>query len=400
MNKILDIGQNIHHDDSITKLEYRSYAPFLNSFNNSDEIRICIQNQDLYLLPCESFIYVEGRLVKTDGTVSATAQLVNNAFAYLFDSLRYELNGVEIDQNRNVGHTSTIKNYISLTENESKTLINASWSPDNNIALNNGYFNFCVPLKILLGFAEDYKKIVINAKHELILTRARTDNNAIISANDEMKFDITKLQWRVPHVTASNDEKLSLLKFVDSGKSIKMSFRSWDLYEYPLLPITTDHTWSIKTTTQLEKPRFAIFALQCERKDDKVKDYSRFDHCNVKDVKLFLNSEAFPYDDMNLGFSLNRFALLYNLYSNFQKSYYACNLRAPMLNTADFLNKAPIVVIDCAHQNETIKTGPVDIKLEFKTSIQVSANTSAYCLLLHDRIIEYNPLTSVVKKYV
>ena len=30
----------------------------------------------------------------------------------MFDEIRYELNGVEIDRNRNVGITSTIKNYV------------------------------------------------------------------------------------------------------------------------------------------------------------------------------------------------------------------------------------------------------------------------------------------------
>jgi len=30
-------------------------------------------------------------------------------------------------------------------------------------------FNFSVPLKNLLGFAEDYKKVLLNCKHELVL---------------------------------------------------------------------------------------------------------------------------------------------------------------------------------------------------------------------------------------
>jgi len=33
----------------------------------------------------------------------------------MFDEIRYELNRVEIDCNRNVGVTSTIKNYVSMT---------------------------------------------------------------------------------------------------------------------------------------------------------------------------------------------------------------------------------------------------------------------------------------------
>jgi len=32
----------------------------------------------------------------------------------MFHEIRYELNGVDIDRNRNVGITSIIKNYVSL----------------------------------------------------------------------------------------------------------------------------------------------------------------------------------------------------------------------------------------------------------------------------------------------
>jgi len=33
---------------------------------------------------------------------------------------------------------------------------------------------------MLLGFWEDYKHVMINARHELILIRARSDNNCIV----------------------------------------------------------------------------------------------------------------------------------------------------------------------------------------------------------------------------
>lgn len=400
MRNVLNVVQGVKYDDSITKLEYHSYSPFLNSFNNGDEIRISIQHQDLFLLISESFIYIEGRLLKDDdNTVSATATLTNNAIAYLLESIRYEMNGVEIDQNKNVGHTSLLKNYVSLTANESKKLINAAWSPENAIVLEGGYFNFCVPLKMLLGFAEDYKKIILNAKHEIILTRTRTDSNAIISAVDNVSFHISKLQWKVPHVTAADSQKLALLKVIESGKPITMSFRSWDLYEYPLLSASSNHTWAVKTTNQLEKPRYIILALQSDRKNKKDKDYSKFDNCELVDVKLHLNSESFPYDDMNLSFATNRYALLYDMYSNFQQSYYGRESN-PLLNPSDFGKNVPIVLIDCSHQNEAVKSGPVDIRLEFKTANPIPPQTSAYCLLIHDRIVDYNPLTNEIKKHV
>jgi len=44
----------------------------------------------------------------------------------------------------------------------------------------NGYYDVNIPLKLLLGFCENYNKIAVNGKHELDLTRSNTDHNAII----------------------------------------------------------------------------------------------------------------------------------------------------------------------------------------------------------------------------
>jgi len=50
-------------DDRIVKIETHTYNPFANTmFGYSDEIRILIQQQDLYTLPHESFLYIEGKL--------------------------------------------------------------------------------------------------------------------------------------------------------------------------------------------------------------------------------------------------------------------------------------------------------------------------------------------------
>ncbi len=51
--------------------------------------------------------------------------------------------------------------------------------------------------------------------------------------------------------------------------------------------------------TQLEKPQYVIFALQ---KNVMSQDLSVFVDCNLNNVKIYLNSEFYPYDDLNLGF--------------------------------------------------------------------------------------------------
>jgi len=86
----------------------------------------------------------------------------------MFDEIRYELDGMEIDRYRNVDITSTLKNYVTMSSDRSVIARNAGWDPWNPP---NGYFNFCVSLNMLLGFCEDYRRVVINARHELILIR-------------------------------------------------------------------------------------------------------------------------------------------------------------------------------------------------------------------------------------
>ncbi|KYN13283.1 hypothetical protein ALC57_14532 [Trachymyrmex cornetzi] len=405
---ILNIGGEPIFDDRIVKIETHTYNPYANTtFGYSDEIRIPIQHQDLYTLPCESFLYVEGKFstTKRDGNTSEEQppKLSNNCVAFMFDEIRYELDGVEIDRSRNVGITSTIKNFISLTTGRSITLENAGWDGTMQLFRTplSENFNFCVPLNTLLGFCEDYKRIVINARHKLILIRARNDNNCVVThESTEPNITLLKIQWRMPHVVLNDVNKLSLLRTLEGGRYLSVCFRSWDLYEFPLLQSTTKHSWAVKTTSQLEKPRYVIFALQTGKRNVTSKNGSQFDICNLTNVKLFLNSDFYPYDDMNLDFEHKKYAILYDMYVKFQKTYYGYNNRDPMLSIGEFLVHGPFVVIDCSRQNESIKSATVDIRTEFECMENIPLNTTAYCLIIHDRVIEYNPLTNVIRKIV
>ena len=154
MAHILNISGEPVFDDRITKIETHTYNPYANAtFGYSDEIRIPIQQQDLYTLPCESFLYIEGRLSmnrRSNGKEEpASVILGNNCVAFMFDEIRYEIDGVEIDRSRNVGITSTIKNYVSLTTERAKTLRNAGWDLlPKAIANPIVDFNFCIKIEI------------------------------------------------------------------------------------------------------------------------------------------------------------------------------------------------------------------------------------------------------------
>ncbi|XP_043474353.1 uncharacterized protein LOC122506305 [Leptopilina heterotoma] len=380
---ILDINLPIIFDESIAHCEVHAQQLYTSStYNNSDEIRITVQNQDHCLLPSKSSIHISGKLVKLDGTAVANTNLICNGVCNLFEELKYELNGVEIDKNKNVGLTSLMKSYVSLNATQNKLLENVGWLEVNNdestLTNAHGYFDISVPLSMLFGFAEDYQKVIVNAKHELILTRARNDNNAVVQTAplEEFKIVIEKIEWLLPYI------KLT-----------------WELYEYTLLPATPKHIWSVKTSTQLEKPRFVILGFQRNRKNNTALNSSHFDHCTISDVKLYLNAQCYPYGNMNLNIDQNQYSTLYEMFTNFQASYYGKETQ-PLLTKKEFLQYAPLIVIDCSKQNESLENGPVDIRLEFEAKDNFPAHTSAYCLILHDRIVEYKPISGIVKKIV
>ncbi|XP_059221617.1 uncharacterized protein LOC131996180 [Stomoxys calcitrans] len=393
MSNIINVLQKPQFDNAIIRKEYHSYISYLQSFQNNDEIRISIQNQDLYVVPGESFLYIEGFATKADSTVSASIKLLNNCIAHLFDEIRYELNGIEIDRTRHLGIATEIKNYVSLNESESRNLVNAGWAPSNtdDLTLVSGYFNFCVPLKMLLGFAEDFDKIIVNAKHELILLRSKDDTNVLksIISSETCKLSILNITWKVPHIQLADVYKLQMLKVINNRQPLNISFRTWDMYYYPAVPSNTKVLWNVKLANENERPRFLLLGFKSSEK--------KFIHCDITNIKVHLNSDTYPYDDLNLKFDRNRFALLYDMYIKFQQSYYTREPQ-PLLTREKFKSEAPIIVLDVTHQNETVKTGPIDIRIELETSKNISPNTSLYCLIIHDKMFEYIPLTNEVRK--
>ena len=404
---ILNIKNGPVFDETLWEKEYHTHNPYASSkLGNNDEIRIPIQHQDAYTLPCESYVYIEGRVTNSNGTSGTKVPFINNPMAFLFEEIRYEMSGTVIDSTKKVGVTSTLKGLVSLTPTETNSLVTSGWVLPNRTKFEpnaSGYFDFCVPLRLLLGFAEDYKRIIINVKQELVLLRSSCDSDVIEgdtgtnSLNLDWKLSLDKVVWRVPHVRLADERRVGLLQMLNSDRDIVVPFRNWEMHEWPVLPQTQRQTWAVKTSSQLEKPRYVIFALQTNKRSNLTANAGSFDHCKLTNIKLFLNSQFFPYDNLNVMFSKDRYGIFYDMYARFQSSYYG-RTNSPLLSPQMFKNIAPIAVIDCSKQNESVKTSTVDIRIEFEFEENIPDQTTAYCLILHDTIITYTPLTGVVRR--
>jgi len=61
----LNVTDAPQFNDDITSTEYHTYLPYVStSLKNDDEIRIPIHHQDLYTLPSQSYLHIEGKLKK------------------------------------------------------------------------------------------------------------------------------------------------------------------------------------------------------------------------------------------------------------------------------------------------------------------------------------------------
>lgn len=399
---MLNVRDSVGYDDTITSIQHHSYNPYTTSYNNSDEIRISIQQQDLYLLLCDSYLYIEGKIERDTAAKpeKASPNLVNNAVGFLFDEIRYELNGFEVDKCKNVGISSLIKGYLSFEPHDMRKMEIAGWKMDKETVAKD-YFNYCIPLKNLLGFAEDYRSVIVNSQHMLVIIRSRTDVNALVGENDVVKFVIDKIQWRVPHVQVCDAEKLRLLKYLDKKQPIQLTYRSWELFENPTLPQNDRNVWSVKTSSQINTPRYIIIGLQTKRNSLINADKSKFDHCNIVDLKVYLNSVCYPYESLNIDFDKNQYAVLYDMYVRFQKSFYHDKTHSsPLLTFDEFKTIAPFVVIDCSRQNESLKKSSIDIRIEMQTKTNIPEQTTAYCMIIHDNVLLYNPYTNIVHRMI
>lgn len=87
---------------------------------------------------------------------------------------------------------------------------------------------------MLLGFAEEYKRILMNVK----ATSAEGEPNGVL--------EVTKVYWKLPYMHVTNAYRLRLL---NKHTSLVIPFRSWELHDYPAFPATTRQTWMVKISS-------------------------------------------------------------------------------------------------------------------------------------------------------
>ena len=427
MADILQITEDIPVDDSIYDYEYKEYNPIAGTDFNRGSIVITIEAQDIYTHPAESFLNIEGQLLKNDGTFyleNDKIALINNGIMYLFSDVRYHLASHEIEVLQNPGHATTMLGLLKYPDDFNKSQgLNQVWAKDTGAGTpitgtnegfklrqeyiinsptgddNRGKFNFKIPLKHFLGFCEDYKKILYGMQQRLTLTRTR-DDNAILKGRNaadnadvvEGKIKIDKISWFMPHVIPSDAYRLQLNKIIEKKEKIPVGYRMLQCDNLPVPPGVNTFTWRLGVKSSPDIPRFIIVGFQTEKHNDQTKNPALFDNCEVKNIYVTLNAKRYPDTDYENNFIINKFSRIYGDASTFRKKFYNMDelISNHNINPLEYKNLYTLFVFDVTKQSEKLKTSVSDIHIKASFNGDNPQNdTIAYAVIISDRLFHF-----------
>ena len=430
MNSILRITDPILKDDSIDRYEEIAYEPVAGTNKNSpgQDIRITIETQDIFTHPSESYLIIEGKLIKADGTLYDPANLItltNNGIMYLFKRIRYELSGQDIENIMNVGQATTMLGLLKYPDDFSKSKgLNQLWYKDTtNIADNDntgfkirrtyifgeppnvvvnpvGTFSFRIPLKHIFGFCGDYDKIVYGLKHTLTLTRNNDDDaiyksgaqNAGQDAYADGKVLLDKITWFMPHVMPADEDKMKLYKIIERKEKIPVGYR---MIQCDSAIVTgNDFSWRLAVKSSPEVPRFIIVGFQTNKSGNQKQNPSLFDNVNVKNIYVMLNSMRYPTADYDIKFGSQIYSRPYGDVADFRSKFFNMDelISSPNINPSEYRTLYPLFLFDVSKQSEKLKYSTTDIQIKARIdgiNGAIPANTQVYAVIISDRLINF-----------
>ena len=422
MNSILRINDPIPSDNSIDRYEDIAYEPVAGTNLNASgqDIRLTIETQDIFTHPSESYLIIEGRLLKDDNNSYGNndpVSITNNGMMYLFKRIRYDLSGQEIETLVHLGQATTMLGLLKYPDDFSKSKgLNQLWYKDTTLNAEEGNagwevrryqiirnsdprgtFSFKIPLKHIFGFCEYYDKVVYGLKDNLTLTR-NDDNDAIFrAANDAAgnavangKIILSKISWFMPHVTPADKDKMELYKIIERKEKIPVGYRMIQC-DSATIPQATSFSWRLSVQSSPEVPRFIIVGFQTNKSGDQLTNPSLFNNVNVSNIYVMLNSMRYPTTDYNISFLSQKYSTVYGDAAEFRSKFFNMDELISNQNFTPLEYKLlyPLFLFDVSKQSEKLKYSSTDIQIKMHFNANVPANTQAYAVIISDRLINF-----------
>ena len=415
MANILQWREKVENDVSIEKINTYEYEPHQGiNLNGVGDIRLTISNEDQFILPSDSHLYIEGELVKHNNTTYAADEagisLVNNGLMYLFDHIEYSIANQRVEGFNNPGRATTMKGLLTYPRIYPEGM-NFFWTLDENVepednegfstrcsymhSEGNGKFSALVPLKHIFGFCESYNKIMYGAKHEITLHRNGGDDDAILRTSLQTtgqdntkpgKIVLSKISWRMPIVKLSDETSFNLYSDVKNKKILPIEFLSRQCESKQLNDGQRHLDWRISVATGSERPRYVVLGFQHNKTNDEKSNSAVFDTMSVRKAYVEFKGEEYPKLNLDLDFTSNRYVSGYQMLVDFYHN--VMGVDSCPVGLTSFKKLYPLLVFDISHQSERVKDTAGDIRIKAEFSTNIPQNCWVYALVMSDREIQ------------
>ena len=279
------------------------YQPITGTqLNSAGQITITIEKQDQFLHLHNSYLLIEGDVLKAHNTRYADADLIalsNNGLVYLFFSMKLTLAGKMVEHVNYPGQATSLLGLATYSPDYSKGCgLIQGWTPyinANAAAANTGFAvrqrfliqspdpkgscQCAIPRRHIFGFTDDYTKVTYGMRDTLQLIR-KDDNDALFrtAAADAGKVVLSKLAWVVPIGQPNDVFKVNLYKSIAANNTIPVGFRRRQCETFTLTQARSA-VWRLGVSSAPEKPRLVLVGLQTGKRNAAI-----FDHCNLTNM--------------------------------------------------------------------------------------------------------------------
>ena len=157
------------------------------------------------------------------------------------------------------------------------------------------------------------------------------------------------------------------------------------------VPESTSYTWRLSVRTAPEKLIFIIVGFQTAKDGDQTKNPSTFDHVNLTNAYVTINSDRYPAVTHNLSFSNQKLSRVYGDAALFGVKFLGMHelITQSNITPSDYKTPYPLFTFDVSKQKEKVKSSVVDNQIKANFTENVPANTRAFALVVSDKMLSF-----------
>lgn len=371
-SQVWDFPKILDHDDSIVKYDtttiYEEHHG-MGTLENADKFHFMTKNEDRWLLPSESYLLVQCRLRKTDGTqyawqnvaaVGAVAAVVaddvtinDNGFN-LFEKAKYYIDDQNIESIDYLGVSTFVDNILTYTDDMKEKNVKHSqlWFRNDDIDRRTyvrdcqGTINLLLPLNRIFTFCKHSNHVFRGVKHRLEFS-LNDSMKTVLRANavDAGKVQVMKMRWIMPYVEPSIEMMAKLEQQLAAQSTFRLMWPAMSVFRHQ--PALTQEIRTDLNATVHKPTKIFILTQHLNRTNNQEHDSLEFDHMNLTECFVEVNGVKFPESPIKTDFNNRETQEAYNNLIKMSDGRVSC------INAEMFRGLYPIMAIDVSqHQPE------------------------------------------------